>query len=125
MKGPPFFLTTHYIEEAERLCERIGVIHQGDIVAMEPTQELIRRMSGDQVELFLKKELFAIPDEIRSIPITLEEKGRKLRFEEKNNAVAQVLKVLHGKGFEIEKIDVKHPTLEDAFLKLTKKKDSK
>ena len=124
-EGTTIFLTTHYIEEAERLCERIGVIHQGGIVAMEPTQELIRRMSGDQIELFLKKELFAIPDEIRSIPITLEEKGRKLRFEEKNNAVSEVLKVLHGKGFEIEKIDVRHPTLEDAFLKLTKKKDPK
>ncbi len=119
-EGTTVFLTTHYIEEAERLCERVGVIHEGQIVAMDPTQVLIRKMSGDQIELSLKKELTSIPDEIRAVPIVLE--GKKLRFEEKNNAVSEVLKALHGRGFEIEKIDVRRPTLEDAFLKLTKRK---
>ncbi len=52
----------------------------------------------------------------------LENGGRKLRFEEKNNAVSEVLKALHQRGLEIEKIDVRRPTLEDAFLRLTGKK---
>jgi len=117
-EGTTIFLTTHYIEEAERLCSRVGVIHQGKMVALDPTETLIRKMSGDQVELYLKKEMTEVPEEIRSVAIALEEKGRKLRFEEKNNAVAEVLKTLHQRGIEIQKIDVRRPTLEDAFMKL-------
>ncbi len=120
-EGTTILLTTHYIEEAERLCSRIGVIQQGKIVALDPTETLIRRMSGDQVELYLKKDLFEIPDEIQAIPIVLENQGRTLRFEEKNNAVSEVLKTLHQHGIEIEKIDIRRPTLEDAFLKLIRK----
>jgi len=120
-EGTTIVLTTHYIEEAERLCNRIGVIHEGKIVAMEPTESLIRKMSGDQVELYLKQELFEIPEEIRGIPIVLENEGRLLRFEEKGNTVTQVLKALQNRQIEIEKVDVRRPTLEDAFLKLIKK----
>ncbi|MBI3314120.1 MAG: ABC transporter ATP-binding protein [Candidatus Omnitrophica bacterium] len=124
-QGTTVVLTTHYIEEAERLCGHIGVIHQGKIVALDPTETLIRKMSGDQVELYLKNELKTIPDEITSIPVVLENEGKKLRFEEKNNAVAKVLKVIHNRGIEIDKIDIRRPTLEDAFLRLIRKKEDK
>ncbi len=120
--GTTVVLTTHYIEEAERLCNRIGVIHQGRMAAIDNKDTLIRRLSGDQVELYLKAELMEIPAEIRGVPVYLEEAGRRLRFEEKNDSVSRVLKVLHGRGAEIERIDVRRPTLEDAFLKLTGKK---
>jgi len=123
-EGTTIILTTHYIEEAERLCGRIGVIHHGKIIAMEPTSQLIRKMSGDQVELYLKKDILDLPEEIRDIPILLEEDGRKLRFEEKNNAMTQILKVLYRHEIDIEKIDIRKPTLEDAFLKLIGKKEN-
>ena len=122
-EGVTIVLTTHYIEEAEKLCSRIGVVHQGKIAAMAPTGELIRRMTGDQVELYLTTALSEIPAEMKSVKVYREENGRRLRFEEKENAVNLILKVLHSKGFEIEKIDVRRPTLEDAFLKLTGKKE--
>ncbi|MDP3920085.1 MAG: ABC transporter ATP-binding protein [Candidatus Omnitrophota bacterium] len=117
-EGTTIFLTTHYIEEAEKLCSRIGVIHRGKIVALEPTEALVRRMSGDQVELYLKKEMLSVPEDVEAIPIVLEDKGRKLRFEERDNAVAKVLKSLHNHGYEIDRIDIRRPTLEDAFLRL-------
>ncbi|HXV28361.1 MAG TPA: ABC transporter ATP-binding protein [bacterium] len=79
-EGTTIVLTTHYIEEAERLCSRIGVIHEGKIIALDATETLIRKMSGDQVELYLRKDLFEIPEEIRSIPLVLENEGKKLRF---------------------------------------------
>lgn len=120
--GTTIFLTTHYIEEAERLCSRIGVIHQGKIVACDSTAVLIRKISQDQVELYLKNALSEIPEEINGVPALLDEGGKRLRFEEKNDAVSRVLKALHSHGIEIEKIDVRRPTLEDAFLKLTAKK---
>ncbi|MBI3306561.1 MAG: ABC transporter ATP-binding protein, partial [Candidatus Omnitrophica bacterium] len=121
-EGTTVVLTTHYIEEAERLCKHIGVIHQGKIAALDPTETLIRKMSGDQVELYLKKQITAVPEEIKTIAIVLENEGRKLRFEEKNNAVAKILKVLHQQEIEIDKIDIRRPTLEDAFLRLIRKK---
>lgn len=123
-EGTTVVLTTHYIEEAERLCNRIGVIHQGKIVALDSKESLIRKMSGDQIELYLKKNISEIPDEIEAVAIVLEEGGRKLRFDEKNGAVDDVIKALHHRGVEIERIDVRHPTLEDAFLKLIGKKPS-
>ena len=123
-EGITILLTTHYIEEAEKLCSRIGVIHQGKIAALDATGTLIRKMSGDQVELYLKTSIPAVPPEIKSVRVFREENGKRLRFEEKENAVNEVLKALHQKGFEIERIDVRRPTLEDAFLKLTGKKEA-
>ena len=120
--GTTILLTTHYIEEAERLCNRIGVIHQGKIAAVDAKDALIRKMNADQVELYLKNKLLEIPEEIRGVPIALENEGRVLRFAETENTVPHVLRVLHQRGLEIERINVVRPTLEDAFRKLTQKK---
>ncbi len=122
-QGITIFLTTHYIEEAEKLCSRIGVIHEGRIIALDPTETLIRKMTADQVELFLKNPLAELPDELASLDVELAE-GRKIRFEEREGVVQTLLKTLYEKGIEIERINVRRPTLEDAFLKLTKKKVS-
>ena len=121
-KETTIVLTTHYIEEAEKLCKRIGVIHEGKIVALDPTETLIRKMSGDRIGLFLKSRMDAVPAEAGVQGIALEEDGKKLTFEEKNDAVAKVLKALHAKGIEVDRIDVSRPTLEQAFLRLTGKK---
>jgi ABC-2 type transport system ATP-binding protein len=124
-EGITIMLTTHYIEEAEKLCSRIGVIHGGKIVAMDPTETLVRKMSGDQVELYLRKQISSVPPDLGSLPIKLDAQGWKLLFEEKGGVVAQVLKVLHERQIEIEKIDIRRPTLEDAFLKLVSKKQNR
>lgn len=120
-EGMTVILTTHYIEEAEKLCGRIGVIHEGKIAAMDSTDKLIRKMSGDQVELYLKNRLEVLPASLSQLPIHLEEAGTRLRFEDKKDVIGQVLKAVHDLGMEVEKIDVRKPTLEDAFLKLTEK----
>lgn len=117
-EGTTIVLTTHYIEEAEKLCSRIGVIHQGKIAALDPTDTLIRKMSGDQVELYLKKPANFLPENLRRPGIALEEGGTRIRFEEKEGATTQVLKALHDNQIEIEKINVRKPNLEDAFLRL-------
>lgn len=120
-EGMTVVLTTHYIEEAEKLCSRIGVIHEGRIADMAPTETLIRKMSGDQVELYLKNRLHDLPAKLLELPVRLEEAGTRLCFEDKKDVIGQVLKVVHDLGMEVEKIDVRKPTLEDAFLKLTEK----
>ncbi len=121
--GTTVFLTTHYIEEAEKLCSRIGVIHEGKMIAVDPTKTLIRKMAADQIELLLKKPLSEVPSELAAFDVERVNGGLKLQFEEKEGAVPQVLEFLHKKGIEIERIDVRHPTLEDAFLKMTQKEE--
>ena len=123
-QGITIFLTTHYIEEAEKLCNRIGVIHEGQMIALDPTEILIRKMTADRVELFLKAPLAELPNELASLDVELSDGGRQIQFEEKEGMVQTVLKVLYGSGREIERINVRRPTLEDAFLKLTKKKSA-
>ena len=119
-EGITIFLTTHYIEEAEKLCSRIGVIHEGRLIALDPTETLIRRMTADRVELSLKNPIGSLPPEFGPLEVELGNSGSRLQFEEKEGAVQKILRVLYEKGIEIEKIDVRRPTLEDAFLKLTK-----
>lgn len=120
-EGMTVILTTHYIEEAEKLCGRIGVIHEGQIADIDLTENLVRKMSGDQVELYLKNRLNELPAKLSEIPVHLEEAGTRLRFEDKKDVIGQVLKIIHDLGVEVEKIDVRKPNLEDAFLKLTGK----
>ena len=118
--GTTIFLTTHYIEEAEKLCSRIGVIHEGKMMAVDKTESLIRKMAVDRVELHLKSVLSEIPEALRPMEATLTDSGRKVLFEEREGAVSRVLKYLYEQKIEVERIDVRRPTLEDAFLKLTK-----
>jgi len=120
-EGITIFLTTHYIEEAEKLCSRIGVIHEGRIIALDPTETLIRKMTADRVELSLKKPLLQLPAELAALDVELKDGGAKIQFEEREGMIQKVLRALYEKGIEIERIDVRRPTLEDAFLKLTKK----
>lgn len=120
-EGMTVVLTTHYIEEAEKLCTRIGVINEGKIAALDETHKLIRAMTGDQVELLLKGRLNELPPSLASLPVKLEEAGTRLHFEDQKDVITQVLKAIHDMGLEVEKINVRRPTLEDAFLKLTGK----
>ncbi|HTL48393.1 MAG TPA: ABC transporter ATP-binding protein [Verrucomicrobiae bacterium] len=122
-EGVTLFLTTHYIEEAERLCRHIGVIHEGSIVAMDATGDLIRRISGDLVELYLKDSPARLAPKLAELSVIADAEAKMLRFEEVGDRVTRVLKILHDAGLEVEKIDIRHPTLEDAFLRLTEKKE--
>jgi len=120
-QGTTILLTTHYIEEAERLCSRIGVIHQGKVVALDATDNLRRKIQVDQVEFALKHPMKEIPEALKLCVKEVFEGGKKIRFEDQPNVIAQVLRVFHEQQIEIEKIDVNRPTLEDVFLKLTSK----
>jgi len=122
-KGKTIFLTTHYIEEAEKLCSHVGVIHQGRIVAQDPMAKLIHRLHADFVELTLKRPIYDFPHEIGGVRVQVIDGGKKITFAEKPGVVNFVLKALHSKDVEIEKLDVRRPTLEDAFLTLTSKKE--
>ncbi len=121
-KGKTIFLTTHYIEEAEKLCTHAAIVHQGRVVAQDSVDKLIHGLHAEFVDLDLKTAVYEFPKQVGDVQVVLTNGGRGLSFQEKPGIVNKVLHILHEKGIEIEKVGVRRPTLEDAFLTLTAKK---
>ena len=118
-KGVTVVLTTHYLEEAEQLCDRIAIIHRGRLIANEPTRELIAKAQDKAVVVTLERDIENVPvapcfENIALIgPRTLEITYRK----DKVNA-GQVLATLAAEGLAIVDVSTRDPDLEDVFLSL-------
>ena len=120
-QGVTVVLTTHYLEEAEQLCDRIAIINHGRLIANEPTRELIAKAQDKAVVVEVDRDLQAPPDaacfekiEMKG-PRTLEITYRK----DKVNA-GEVLDALQKDGFGIVDVSTRDPDLEDVFLSLTR-----
>jgi ABC-2 type transport system ATP-binding protein len=118
-KGVTVVLTTHYLEEAEQLCDRIAIIHHGKVVANEPTRELISKAQEKAVVVTFDHDIDKVPtapsfENIALIdPRTLEITYRKDRV----NA-GEVLSALAAEGLAIVDVSTRDPDLEDVFLSL-------
>jgi ABC-2 type transport system ATP-binding protein len=120
-QGVTVVLTTHYLEEAEQLCDRIAIINHGKLIANEPTRELIAKAQDKAVVVEVDRDLAGAPDapcfdriELTS-PRTLEITYRKDRV----NA-GDVLAALQKEGLGIIDVSTRDPDLEDVFLSLTR-----
>ncbi|MEO8175866.1 MAG: ABC transporter ATP-binding protein [Sphingomicrobium sp.] len=118
-KGVTVVLTTHYLEEAEQLCDRIAIIHHGRLIANEPTLELIAKAQDKAVVVTFERDIATVPtaacfENITLIdPRTLEITYRK----DKVNA-GQVLATLAAEGLAVVDVSTRDPDLEDVFLSL-------
>jgi ABC-2 type transport system ATP-binding protein len=113
-EGHTIVLTTHYLEEAQELCGRIGMLRAGRLIALDETQALLRRLAGLQVRLRLRGEL---PAALR--PQVIEDKGALVVLRLAQPAdVEQVLATCRLAGVAIEEIEVGHADLEDVFLQM-------
>lgn len=121
-EGTTLILTTHYIEEAEQLCDTIGVIHEGRMLTVEKKASLVSKVYRGEIDLELKKDLEKIPTELVNLGATFDAKTKRLKLMQANGALNQALKILVGAGVEIEKVEVHEPRLEEAFLKLIREK---
>jgi len=120
-QGVTVVLTTHYLEEAEQLCDRIAIINHGRLIANEPTRALVAKAQDKAVVVEVDRDISGPPDapEFEKIevigPRTIEIIYRK----DKVNA-GQVLDVLQKEGFGIIDVSTRDPDLEDVFLSLTR-----
>jgi ABC-2 type transport system ATP-binding protein len=119
--GTTVVLTTHYLEEAEELCDRIAIINHGKLVANEPTRELVGRAQEKLVEVTVDRDIAAPP----SAPCfeKIEAKGsRVLSITYRKNVAnaGDVLDAVQKQGFGIVDVTTKEPDLEDVFLSLTR-----
>ncbi|HWY73090.1 MAG TPA: ABC transporter ATP-binding protein, partial [Burkholderiaceae bacterium] len=112
--GHTIVLTTHYLEEAQQMCERIAMLKAGRIVAMEPTRDLLARVAGVQLALKLSG---ALP--VQLAPQVVEQSGDRVVLRVAQPAdVEAVLAACRLAGCQIEDIEVGHADLEDVFLQV-------
>jgi ABC-2 type transport system ATP-binding protein len=121
-EGTTIILTTHYIEEAEHLCNTIGVIHEGRMLTVEKKSDLVNKVYHGEIELEIKQALEKMPAGLSELGATFEPKTRRLKMMQTNGALNLALKILVGAGIEIEKVEMREPKLEEAFLKLIREK---
>ena len=120
-KGVTVFLTTHYIEEAEKLCNRIGVIHQGKMIEVDDKDRLIKRMSHNTIEIKLDRQLESMPAAFSELGVELINNGGAILLREEDQLLSKILKAVHAHGIDVLGVHVKKTTLEDVFFQLTKK----
>ncbi|HZP52531.1 ATP-binding cassette domain-containing protein [Actinocrinis sp.] len=123
-EGMTVFLTTHYLDEADALCDRIAIIDHGEVVAEDTPDALKRAISGDVVTVGLAgaarkaAQLLAGQPYLRSVEARDDDELR-LTVEAGQTAIPQVMRTLEGAGIELSTIELHRPTLDDVFLTKT------
>jgi ABC-2 type transport system ATP-binding protein len=121
--GTTVFLTTHYLEEADALCDRILVIDEGRIIAEGSPESLKRRISGDVVTLSVSGDPGAAKGLLVDQPgvreITLNDDALRLTVERGEDALPSLLRTLDRAGIDLQSVRLSRPSLDDVFLTLT------
>jgi ABC-2 type transport system ATP-binding protein len=122
-EGRTVVLTTHYIEEAERLCDRVGIVDHGKLIALGPPAQLQREhLAGGLIEIHLAAPLPACePPALAGAKIELNSDRRHLLItsEQPAKTLVEAVKWLDGANLAIEDLSLKRPSLEDVFIALT------
>jgi ABC-2 type transport system ATP-binding protein len=121
--GTTIFLSTHYLEEADSLCDRILVIDHGKIIATGSPEALKRRISGDVVTLSVTGDPKIASKVLAEVPavreITVDGQVLRLSVERGEEALPGMLRALDGEAITMESVQLARPTLDDVFLTLT------
>ena len=118
-QGVTIVLTTHYLEEAQALCDHIAIVNHGRLVASEPTPQLLRRLDTRAVVVTPQDPLGAVPD-LGGFEGKLRKDGRlAITFKAEAASVEQVLAAVRAAGVQIKDLTTEEPDLEDVFLALT------
>ncbi|MCB1481933.1 MAG: ABC transporter ATP-binding protein [Rhodobiaceae bacterium] len=120
--GVTIILTTHYIEEAEEMADRVGVINNGEIIVVEEKAELMRKLGKKEVVLTLNEPLSALPDALSGFDLTLSEDGQQISYAyvttAKRTGITKLLSALAEEDITFSDLDTKQSSLEDIFVSL-------
>jgi len=122
--GVTIILTTHYIDEAEEMADRIGVISRGEIVLVEEKSELMRKLGKKQMTLQLQSPLERIPPGLDAYRLDLSSDGSELTYtydkQAERTGIIALLRDLNDAGIEFKDLHTTQSSLEDIFVTLLK-----
>ena len=124
-EGMTIILTTHYIEEAELMADRVGVINKGELILVENKTELMRKLGRKQLTLELREPLAAVPPALTRHALMLADAGRKLVYSYDTGSgqtgITELIEDLHLAGLRIKDLHTTETSLEDIFVGLLRK----
>jgi len=119
--GTTVLLTTHYLEEAEQLCDRIAIISHGKLVACDTTAALLRRLDHKELVFQLAADLAAVPAPLQRFGAELPSPRRLvLRYQPSRTQIGEILAAVQQSGLDIADLTTLEADLEDIFLQLTR-----
>ncbi|WP_422377330.1 ABC transporter ATP-binding protein [Roseibium sp.] len=123
-KGVTIILTTHYIEEAEEMADRVGVINKGEIILVEDKAELMRKLGRKLLTLSLNEPITVIPNELSHYDLSLEDDGHSLVYTYDSQAdrtgITALLTDLAKSGVRFQDLQTDQSSLEDIFVDLVR-----
>ncbi|MET0342423.1 MAG: ABC transporter ATP-binding protein [Polyangiales bacterium] len=126
-RGVTIILTTHYIEEAEEMADRIGIINKGELVLVEEKKELMRKLGKKQLTLQLQSTLTAVPPALARDELTLAASGTQLVYTvdapREETGIAELLQKLGEQGIAIKDLRTTESSLEEIFVSLVHQRD--
>jgi len=120
--GTTVLLTTHYLEEAEELCDRIAIINHGRVIACEPTAALLRRLDSKELVFIVEEDLASVPVPLVRFDAQLQSPRRlMLRYQPSRTRIGEILAAVQAAGITIVDMTTLEADLEDIFLQLTRR----
>jgi ABC-2 type transport system ATP-binding protein len=120
--GVTIILTTHYIEEAEEMADRIGVIHRGELVVVEDKHALMRKLGRRQLTLALQEPMAAVPAALAAWNLVLNRDGTELEYTfevaEEHAAIPALLRRIGELGIGYKDLNTRQSSLEEIFVRL-------
>ena len=122
--GVTIILTTHYIEEAEEMADRIGIISKGELVLVEDKISLMEKLGKKQLTLHLQSPLDVLPEGLNGYPLELADNGLALIYtydvQQEDTGIADLMRRLNEQGIDFKDLKSKQSSLEDIFVSLVR-----
>jgi ABC-2 type transport system ATP-binding protein len=122
--GVTIILTTHYIEEAEAIADRVGVINQGEIIVVEETKELLKKMGHKKLTVELQDEIYEIPDSLHKYKLVLGNNKMSIDYtynvQAEQTGITNLLQDIKDAGLKLKDLKTEQSTLEKIFVSLVK-----
>ena len=126
--GVTIILTTHYIEEAEAIADRVGVINQGEIIIVDQTKELLKKMGKKKLTIELQEKILLIPDKLEKYNLTIGNNKMSLDYiynvDAKRTGITNLLQDLKDAGLKLSDLKTEQNSLEKVFVSLVRENNA-